>query len=101
MVAANRQADAGLKQAEPERRNHVAELFNPAVGQLDDDRLHVRLGAVHTLIEIEADFPDLTHAIYELLLVYARERGMSVTTAGADGELIFEWVRARKRRRRR
>ena len=36
VVAANRQANAALRQAELARRDHVAELFNRAVGQLDD-----------------------------------------------------------------
>lgn len=74
VMAANQQSDAALKQAELERRNHVAALFNRAVGQLDDDKLHVRLGAIHTLIEIESDFPDLTKAIYHVLATFSCER---------------------------
>ena len=34
--AANQQADASLRQADLTRREHVAELFNRAVGQLGD-----------------------------------------------------------------
>jgi hypothetical protein len=60
--AANRQADAALRQAELARRDHVAELFNRAVGQLEDDKMHVRLGAIFTLRQITRDFPDLTAA---------------------------------------
>lgn len=71
--AANRQAEAQLKQAELARREHVAELFNRAVGQLDDEKLHVRLGAIYTLREISKDFPDLTRAVQELLNTYMRE----------------------------
>lgn len=71
--AANRQADAQLKQAEMGRREHVAELFNRAVGQLDDEKLHVRLGAIYTLREVTQDFPDLTKAVLELLFTYLRE----------------------------
>jgi hypothetical protein len=72
--AANQQAGAQLKQAELARREHVAELFNRAVGQLDDEKLHVRLGAIYTLREISRDFPDLTKAVLELLFTYLRER---------------------------
>jgi hypothetical protein len=72
--AANKQAEAQLKQAELARREHVAELFNRAVGQLDDEKLHVRLGAIYTLREISRDFPDLTKAVLELLFTYLRER---------------------------
>jgi hypothetical protein len=72
--AADRQAEAQLEQAELARREHVAELFNRAVGQLDDEKLHVRLGAIYTLREISQDFPDLTKAVLELLFTYLRER---------------------------
>jgi hypothetical protein len=71
--AANRQADASLRQAELTRREHVAELFNRAVGQLGDPKLEVRLGAVYTLGQIGRDFPDLTSAVFELLNAYLRE----------------------------
>jgi hypothetical protein len=74
VVAANRQADASLRQAELARRTHVADLFNRAVEQLDHDKLQVRLGAIHTLRQISRDFPDLTAAVFELLNGYVRER---------------------------
>ena len=60
VVAANRQAQAAIRQAELSRRDHVAELFNRAVGQLDDPKLQVRLGAIYTLRQIAQDFPNLT-----------------------------------------
>jgi len=79
--AATRQADAALRQSEVAneqaklaRREHVAELFNQAVGQLSDDKLEVRLGAIYTLREISADFPDLTRAVVELLNAYMRAK---------------------------
>lgn len=73
VVAANRQADAALAQADLARRNHVAELFNRAVGQLADDQLQVRLGAIYTMRQIMLDFPDLAGAGLQLLNVYMRE----------------------------
>ena len=73
MTAANLQADASLRQAELTRREHVAELFNRAVGQLGDDKLEVRLAAIYTLRQIGQDFPDLTSAVFELLNAYLRE----------------------------
>lgn len=75
VVAANRQAQAALRQAELSRRDHVAELFNRAVGQLDDQKLQVRLGAIYTLRQIAQDFPDLTGPVLELLTIYVREAG--------------------------
>jgi hypothetical protein len=71
--AANQQADASLRQAELTRREHVAELFNRAVGQLGDSKLEVRLAAIYTLRQIGQDFPDLTSAVFELLNAYLRE----------------------------
>ena len=67
VVAAKRQADAALRQAELARRDHVAELLNRAVGQLDDARLQVRLGAIYTLAQITQDFPDLSGAVRRVL----------------------------------
>jgi len=67
VTAANRQAEATLRQAELARRSHVAELFNQAVGQLTDAKLEVRLGAIYTLRQIARDFPDLAQPTLELL----------------------------------
>jgi hypothetical protein len=71
--AANRQAEASLKQAELARREHVAELFNRAAGQLGDSKLEVRFGAILTLRQIGEDFPDVTNRVFELLNAYLRE----------------------------
>jgi len=70
VMAATRQADASLRQADLARRDHVAELFNRAVGQLADAKLEVRLGAVYTLRQIARDFPDLSEPTFELLTTY-------------------------------
>jgi hypothetical protein len=74
VFAANRQAEAATRQAELARRDHVAELFNRAVGQLADDRLEVRLVAIYTLRQIGKDFPDLTRPVFDLLQAHLRER---------------------------
>jgi hypothetical protein len=79
--AANRQAEAAIQQSavaneqsKLARREHVAELFNQAVGQLSDKKLEIRLGAIYTLREVTADFPDLTKAAVDLLTVYVRTK---------------------------
>ncbi|MCB2054138.1 MAG: hypothetical protein KDE35_07860 [Geminicoccaceae bacterium] len=87
VAAANRQADAALRQTELQRRDHVAELFNRAVGQLHDDELHVRLGAVYTLRQIANDFPDLTGAVFELLSLYVRDSGHVYGEAGQPDDI--------------
>ncbi|MFL5061015.1 MAG: hypothetical protein ACJ8DQ_13100 [Xanthobacteraceae bacterium] len=78
--ASTQQADASLQQAELARRDHVAELFNRAVGQLTHEKLEVRLGAIYTLRQIARDFPDLAGPTYELLSAYLRE------SAGSYGD---------------
>jgi hypothetical protein len=47
VTASTRQADAALAQADIARRHLMAELFNRAVGQLNNAKLEVRLGAVY------------------------------------------------------
>ena len=87
VLAASRQADAALRQAELARRGHVAELFNRAVGQLDDPKLQIRLGAIYTLREIAQDFPDLAGAVLELLNVYMRKNAASYGDAPAPTDV--------------
>jgi hypothetical protein len=73
VTAANSQAEAQIRQAELARRDHVAELFNRAVGQLNDKKLEVRLGAIFTLQQICRDFPDLSGPVIRLLTTYLQE----------------------------
>jgi hypothetical protein len=87
VVAANRQARAALHQAELARRGHVAELFNQAVGQLDDEKLQIRLGAIYTLRQIAHDFPDLAGAVLELLNVYMRENAVDYGDAAVPPDV--------------
>ena len=70
--AANIQAEAQIRQAELARRDHVAELFNRAVGQLTNEKLEIRMGAIFTLDQVTRDFPDLGGHIATLLSVYLR-----------------------------
>jgi hypothetical protein len=72
-VAANKQAEAQLRQSELARRGHVAELFNRAVGQLSDKKLEVRLGAIYTLHQVCKDFSDLSAPVIKLLTTYLQE----------------------------
>ncbi len=76
--AADQQAKAAHEQSVLARRDHVAELFNRAVGQLADARLEVRMGAVCTLRQIATDVPDLTGDVFELLAAYVRNREATV-----------------------
>ncbi|MCI0599176.1 MAG: hypothetical protein L0Y60_06605 [Beijerinckiaceae bacterium] len=91
MVASNKQADAQLRQAELSRRGHVAELFNGAVGQLKDEKLEIRLGAILTLGQICMDFRDLSDPVIQLPSTYLKQEKIDYgeTEAPADvGEII-------------
>jgi hypothetical protein len=68
------QAGTAAAQAELARRAHVMELFNRAAGQLVDERLEVRLGAIYVLREVGRDFPDFANPVFELLQAHLRER---------------------------
>ncbi|WP_246725584.1 hypothetical protein [Beijerinckia sp. L45] len=73
VIASNNQAEAQMRQAELSRQSHVTELFNRAVGQLKDERLEVRLGAILTLGQVCKDFQDLSDPVLTLLSTYLRE----------------------------
>ena len=80
--AANSQAEAQVRQADLTRRDHVAELFNRAIGQLTDDKLEVRLGAIYTLEQVCADFDDLAVPVLRLLTTYLRENRLDYGDVG-------------------
>jgi hypothetical protein len=91
VTASNMQAEAQLRQAELSRRHHVAELFNRAVGQLKDEKLEIRLGAILTLGQICTDFQDLSDPVIQLLSTYLKQEKVDYgeTDAPADiGEII-------------
>jgi hypothetical protein len=73
VTVSNKQAEAAIRQADLARRDHVAELFNRAVGQLTDSKLEVRLAAIYTLRQIGKDFSDLADPVFETLAAYLRE----------------------------
>ena len=95
VTVANRQAEAQTRQAELTRRDHVAELFNRAVGQLRDDKLEIRLGAIFTLRQICFDFPDLSDPVVQLLTIYLTENPVDYGDAmpPADVREIIRLVR--------
>lgn len=84
-------------QADLARRAHVVELFNRAVGQLSDERLEVRLGAIYVLRDISLGFPDLAEPVVELLQIHLRERttGYSDNPPPVDVQAIVATLRMR------
>ncbi len=89
--AANLQARAALEQSELARRDHITEIFNRAVGQLADERLEVRLGAIYTLRAICEDprYSADMWLIVETLSAFLREG-----CAAGDGEQATIDIRA-------
>lgn len=92
-----RQAEAALKQSELSRREHVADLFNRAVGQLTDPKLELRLGAIYTLRQIGNDFPDLSGAVFELLSAYLRENRQNYADRPPPADMLEIMAIVRKR----
>jgi hypothetical protein len=91
------QAGTAAAKAEVERRAHVVELFNRAAGQLSNDHLEVRLGAIYVLREVGRDFPDLADPVFELLQAHLRERDLAYGDAEPpiDVQAIIDTLRMR------
>ena len=73
-AALNRQAASGTAQAAVSRREHAADVFSRAVGQIGNDRLEVRMGAIVSLAALSRDFPELSQPVFDVLAVYSRTR---------------------------
>jgi hypothetical protein len=72
--AADRQSRASRSQADTARRAHITEVYKDAVGQLNHERLEIRLGAIFTLVRIYEDFREFRHYVFQVLAAYAREQ---------------------------
>ncbi|CAA7625101.1 hypothetical protein [Magnetospirillum sp. SS-4] len=94
--AANMQAKAALEQNDLARRDHITELFNRAVGQLGDDKLEVRLGAIYTLRAIceDQEFRSYAAPVVQTLSAYVRNRSSALDGNGMPEDLavIVEWL---------
>ena len=73
-AALNRQAASGAAQAAVSRREHAADVFSRAVGQIGNDRLEVRMGAIVSLAALSRDFPELSQPVFDVLAAYSRTR---------------------------
>ncbi|MFO1101934.1 MAG: hypothetical protein U1E20_03395 [Methylocystis sp.] len=97
VTVANRQAEAQTRLTELTRRGHVAELVNRSVGQLGDEKLEIRLGAIFALRLICQDFPDWSQPIVQLLTIYLKENPVDYGDAEppADVREIIRLVQSR------
>lgn len=73
-LALSRQSKATADQAQIARRAHIVEVFHDAVGNLANEKLEIRLGAVYALRKISEDFPDYDGPVVDVLSAYVRER---------------------------
>ncbi len=73
----------------------MTELFNNAVGQLGDERLEIRLGAIYTLKQVSMDHPEFAGPVFEIFSAYVRERSSLIEKdePAADIRSIMELVR--------
>lgn len=91
-MAADRQSRAQRDQVRQARREHVAEIFGSAVAKLDDEKLHVRLGAIYTLREIVDAYPDLSRPTVNLLTNYLAQVDYRDDEPPADVRAIMEII---------
>ena len=91
-IAADRQSRAQRDQVAQSRREHVAELFGQAVAKLDDEKLHVRLGAIYTLREIVEAYPDLSRPTVDLLTSYLAQVNYHDEEPPADVRAIMAMI---------
>jgi hypothetical protein len=100
--AANLQAQAALEQSDLARRDHITEIFNRAVGQLGEDKLEVRLGAIYTLRAICQDqrYDAYIWPIVETLSAVVRQRAKDGDAEiGVDVRAIVELLKETAGRR--
>ena len=68
-----RQADSATRQAELGRYKQATEIFTQAVGQLRDEKLEVRLAAIYTLRKLVDEFPEDRGMVVSLLAEHLRD----------------------------
>ena len=91
-IAADRQSKAQRDQVKQARREHVAEIFGAAVANLDNDKLHVRLGAIYTLREVVEAYPDLSRPTIDLLTSYLAQVNYMDEEPPADVRAIMAMI---------
>ena len=88
-MAADRQSRAQRDQVGQARREHAAELFTRAVGNLDNDKLHIRLGAIYALRDIMEAYPvEQGRAVRDLLTQYLADMNYADEEPPADVRAI-------------
>jgi hypothetical protein len=88
-IAADRQSRAQRDQVGQARREHAAELFSNAVSNLDNEKLHIRLGAIYALRDIMEAYPaEQGRAVEDLLTQYLADMNYADEEPPADVRAI-------------
>jgi hypothetical protein len=87
-IAADRQSRAQRDQVGQARREHATELFSRAVLSLDNEKLHIRLGAIYALREIMEAYPEQGRAVKDLLTQYLADMDYQDQEPPADVRAI-------------
>ena len=90
----NRQAAASAAQVVVSRREHAADVFSRAVGQIGSERPEVRIGAIASLAALSRDFPELRQPVSDVLATYARTRSEDFEAEHPDSDVsaIIEFL---------
>lgn len=92
-IAADRQSRAQRDQVAQARREHAAELFSQAVGNLDNEKLHIRLGAIYALRDIMEAYPaEQGRAVKDLLTQYLADMNYADEEPPADVRAIVSML---------
>lgn len=92
-LALSRQSKATVEQATIARRGHITEVFNEAVGQLGNEKLEIRLGAIFTLQRVSSDFPEFRHYVVQVFTAYVRQQTFGKEPGMTPSSDIIEIVR--------
>ncbi len=86
-LSMSQQAAAARDQARTADRDFVTDIFSRAVGQLGDDRLEIRLGAIYTLRQIKDDYTEFSRPVMMVLAAYVRKRTATIPDAAKEDDI--------------
>lgn len=86
-ISLSRQATAAQSQAKLADRSYATELFRKAVELLGDGKLEVRLGAIYTLRQLEADYPEFSKPILMVMAAFVRDQTEDEPAASQEDDV--------------
>lgn len=86
-LSLSRQADAASNQARTADRTFATSIFSQAVGQLGDEKLEIRLGAIYTLRQLKDDYAEFSRPVMMVLATYVRQRTATNPDAAKEDDI--------------